>query len=227
MCYKRADMSADYVVFKLIVVGNSSVGKTSLVRQYVDGHNRGWTPTATIGVDFYIRWLQLDGYNVKLQIWDTAGQEKYRGVPGIFYRSANIVFIVYDVSQPASLEAVNFWLEEIHNFTNNDNVVVLVANKVDIDDERAVATAQGRQLAEQHGLLYFETSTLLSGRELEHVIKAAVKQRLDNCYSNHPYNNNNNNNNNNNSGQNSNKVQLSSEGNSTGYYCCGYRDSRQ
>ncbi|ALC48462.1 Rab35 [Drosophila busckii] len=143
-------------MFKLLIIGDSGVGKSSLLIRFSDDTFSGSYIT-TIGVDFKIRTVLIDGLRVKLQIWDTAGQERFRTITSTYYRGTHGVIIVYDVTNGDSFANVRRWLEEIQN---NCDVVnkVLVGNKNDDPDRKVVITEDAQRFARQMDIELFETS---------------------------------------------------------------------
>jgi len=146
-------------VFKIIVVGNSCVGKTCLTYRFCEGKFPNKTE-ATIGVDFREKTLDVDGENIKLQLWDTAGQERFRrSMIHHYYRNVHAVVFVYDVTNTASFEALSQWIEECdgHNLT----VLIpriLVGNKFDCKENQTVNTNRAQMFADMHNMPLFETS---------------------------------------------------------------------
>lgn len=156
--YQQSAMAAkDYDhLFKLLIIGDSGVGKSSLLVRFADNHFSGNYIT-TIGVDFKIRTIELHGEKVKLQIWDTAGQERFRTITSTYYRGTHGVIVVYDVTSGESFANVKRWLHEIDQ---NCEVVnrILVGNKNDDPERKVVLTEDARRFAEQMGIRLFETS---------------------------------------------------------------------
>jgi len=143
-------------LFKLLIIGDSGVGKSSLLVRFADNHFSGNYIT-TIGVDFKIRTIEINGERVKLQIWDTAGQERFRTITSTYYRGTHGVIVVYDVTSGESFANVKRWLHEIDQ---NCDVVnrILVGNKNDDPDRKVVLTEDARRFADQMGIQLFETS---------------------------------------------------------------------
>lgn len=149
--------SKDYDhLFKLLIIGDSGVGKSSLLVRFADNTFSGNYIT-TIGVDFKIRTIDVNGERVKLQIWDTAGQERFRTITATYYRGTHGVIVVYDVTSGESFANVKRWLHEIDQ---NCDVVnrILVGNKNDDPDRKVVLSEDARRFAHQMGIQLFETS---------------------------------------------------------------------
>jgi len=143
-------------LFKLLIIGDSGVGKSSLLVRFADNTFSGNYIT-TIGVDFKIRTIEINGERVKLQIWDTAGQERFRTITSTYYRGTHGVIVVYDVCSGDSFANVKRWLHEINQ--NCDDVArVLVGNKCDDPDRRVVLRDDAGRFASQMGIQLFETS---------------------------------------------------------------------
>jgi len=143
-------------LFKLLIIGDSGVGKSSLLVRFADNQFSGNYIT-TIGVDFKIRTIELNGERVKLQIWDTAGQERFRTITSTYYRGTHGVIVVYDVASGDSFANVKRWLHEINQ--NCDEVSrILVGNKCDDPDRRVVLKEDATRFANQMGIQLFETS---------------------------------------------------------------------
>lgn len=145
----------DYL-FKLLIIGDSGVGKSSLLLRFADDVFTGNFIT-TIGVDFKIRTVEIEGEKVKLQIWDTAGQERFRTITSTYYRGTHGVIVVYDVCSGESFANVKRWLHEIDQNCDNVNRI-LVGNKCDDPENKVVLTEDAHRFADQMGIQLFETS---------------------------------------------------------------------
>jgi len=143
-------------LFKLLIIGDSGVGKSSLLLRFADNTFSG-TYITTIGVDFKIRTIDLGGEKCKLQIWDTAGQERFRTITSTYYRGTHGVIVVYDVCSGDTFANVRRWIHEIDN--NCDNVArILVGNKDDEPERKVVPTSDAQKFAQQIDIPFFETS---------------------------------------------------------------------
>ena len=147
----------DYDV-KLIMLGNSGVGKTSIISRF----SKSQFPEAvraTIYTDFVFKGVCIEGKNLRAQVWDTAGQERYRVVTSAYYREAAGVLLVYDITDYKSFVDVDVWVRELGRFTDLTTIeLVLLGNKSDKAEERQVTVEQGQKLAQQHGCVFLETS---------------------------------------------------------------------
>ncbi|XP_046841209.1 ras-related protein Rab-35-like [Xenia sp. Carnegie-2017] len=150
-------MARDYDhLFKLLIIGDSGVGKSSLLLRFADNTFTG-TYITTIGVDFKIRTIEINGEKIKLQIWDTAGQERFRTITSTYYRGTHGVIVVYDVTSAETFVNVKRWLHEIEQ--NCDDVArVLVGNKNDCPEKKVVITEDATNFSQQIGIKMFETS---------------------------------------------------------------------
>ncbi|KAI8051187.1 GTP-binding protein-like protein [Syncephalis plumigaleata] len=144
-------------LFKLLLIGDSGVGKSCLLLRFTDD---SFTPSfiTTVGIDFKVRTIDLHGRRIKLQIWDTAGQERYRNITTAYYRNAMGVLIVYDITDRQSFSNVSDWIKQVEEHANESVDKLLVGNKCDREVDRAVTVEQGRALASEHGLEFMETS---------------------------------------------------------------------
>lgn len=145
---------------KVVFIGNPSCGKTCLLNRIV---NNDFNPDtdSTIGVDFFTKTLIYFGSVFKLQLWDSAGQEKYRALIPSYIKGASLIFLVYDISNVGSFESVNNWLGFINQNANREvTKIILVGNKKDL--ERKVTCDQGKELADKEKMLFFETSAKTS-----------------------------------------------------------------
>ncbi|KAM3145993.1 GTP-binding protein of the rab [Paramecium bursaria] len=151
-------MQQDYdYLFKLLLIGNSAVGKSSLLLRFADNvFNESFLPT--IGVDFKIRTFDLQGKTVKLQIWDTAGQERFKTITNSYYKGAHGIILVYDVTDKQSFKDIENWLQEIEKYANENVVRLLVGNKNDLESKREVTFDEGKELADSLNIKFIETS---------------------------------------------------------------------
>lgn len=162
-------------LFKLLIIGDSDVGKSSLLLRFADNTFSGNYIT-TIGVDFKIRTVEVEGEKVKLQIWDTAGQERFRTITSTYYRGTHGVIVVYDVTSGDSFANVKRWLHEIEQ---NCEVVnrILVGNKNDCPERKVVLTEDAQRFADQMRIQLFETSAK-ENINVEEMFMAITRQVL-------------------------------------------------
>ncbi|KAL5156899.1 Ras-related protein RABE1c [Glycine soja] len=191
----RARADYDYLI-KLLLIGDSGVGKSCLLLRFSDG---SFTTSfiTTIGIDFKIRTIEQDGKRIKLQIWDTAGQERFRTITTAYYRGAMGILLVYDVTDESSFNSKAFsfgiiiqlvpisdirnWIRNIEQHASDNVNKILVGNKADMDEsKRVVPTSKGQALADEYGIKFFETiaKTDLNVEEVFFSIARDIKQRL-------------------------------------------------
>mmetsp|Transcript_8869 Transcript_8869/g.24076 ORF Transcript_8869/g.24076 Transcript_8869/m.24076 type:complete len:207 (-) Transcript_8869:1742-2362(-) len=144
---------------KIVVLGSAGVGKTCLVVRYVEGKFSN-NIANTIGAAFLIKKLTVDGQKMVLQIWDTAGQERFRSMAPMYYRNAIGSILVYDVTSMESFERVKDWVSELQENADEDIVIVIAANKVDLEEKRVVRNEVAKEFAESVGAALIETSAL-------------------------------------------------------------------
>ncbi|KAL8825645.1 MAG: hypothetical protein Q9170_007712 [Blastenia crenularia] len=153
---------ARFAQFKLVLLGESAVGKSSLVLRFVKDQFDDYRES-TIGAAFLTQTISLDdSTTVKFEIWDTAGQERYKSLAPMYYRNANCAVVVYDITQASSLDKAKAWVKELQRQANENIIIALAGNKADLvasqPDKRAIATADAEAYARESGLLFFETS---------------------------------------------------------------------
>ena len=150
-------MAQHHYVFNYIIIGDSGVGKSCLLLQFTD---KRFEPLhdLTIGVEFGARMVSMDGKNVKLQIWDTAGQESFRSITRSYYRGACGALLVYDVTRRETFAHLQTWLEDAKANANTAITIMLIGNKCDLEGKRQVSKEEGEAFAKQNGLVFMETS---------------------------------------------------------------------
>jgi len=146
----------DYL-FKLLLIGDSGVGKSCLLLRFAD-HTYTESYISTIGVDFKIRTVELDGKTIKLQIWDTAGQERFRTITSSYYRGAHGIIVVYDCTDLDSFNNVKQWLNEIDRYASENVQKLLVGNKVDLVSKKVVDYDTAKDFADKLHIPFLETS---------------------------------------------------------------------
>eukprot|EP00640_Fibrocapsa_japonica_P005028 CAMPEP_0113937722 /NCGR_PEP_ID=MMETSP1339-20121228/4284_1 /TAXON_ID=94617 /ORGANISM="Fibrocapsa japonica" /LENGTH=211 /DNA_ID=CAMNT_0000940595 /DNA_START=65 /DNA_END=700 /DNA_ORIENTATION=- /assembly_acc=CAM_ASM_000762 len=166
-------MSYAYL-FKYIIIGDTGVGKSCLLLQFTD---KRFQPVhdLTIGVEFGARMINIDSKQIKLQIWDTAGQESFRSITRSYYRGAAGALLVYDITRRETFSHLTRWLEEARQNSNSNMVIMLIGNKSDLEHRRAVSTKEGEQFAEENGLIFLETSAKTAENVEAAFIKTAEK----------------------------------------------------
>lgn len=150
----------DYL-FKILVIGDSCVGKSSLVARYTDNFYSN-DFISTIGIDFKIRVAHVNDKYIKLQLWDTAGQERFNTITSTYYRGSHAIIIVFDLTNHTSFENVDKWLYEIDNHAHDNVYKILVGTKADLIEQRQVSQKNINELKNRLGLEYIETSAKTS-----------------------------------------------------------------
>jgi len=155
------------VQYKLVLLGETSVGKSSLVIRFVKGQFHEYQES-TIGAAFLTQTVVVGDYTVKFEIWDTAGQERYHSLAPMYYRGAAAAIVVYDITSAPSFGRAKTWVKELQRQGSQDVVIALAGNKVDRESERKVSADEARKYAEENGLAFIETSakTNINVREL-------------------------------------------------------------
>jgi len=174
-------------LFKFIIIGDEAVGKTCLLLQFTDKRYRT-THQVTVGVEFGSRTVEVSGKMIKLQCWDTAGQDRFRSIVRSYYRGAAGALLVYDITRRESFEHVSQWLSEARSHADADLVLTLVGNKCDKAADRQVSFDEGHAFAQRHGLYFLETSAV-TGHMVDqafHVTARLVDQKnqQNNVYDN-------------------------------------------
>ena len=151
-------ISQDYdYLFKVLLLGDSDVGKSSLILRYTE-ETFNSKLVNSIGVDFKMKKKEIDGKIIKVQIWDTAGHERFRSITYSYYRGANAIIIVFDLSDKKSFINIIEWLKQIEKHAKENVFKFLVGNKSDLIDERKVTYEEAKKYADEHDLPYIETS---------------------------------------------------------------------
>eukprot|EP00759_Apiculatamorpha_spiralis_P026947 PhF_6_TR29860/c0_g1_i1/m.43813/K07889/RAB5C; Ras-related protein Rab-5C len=149
---RPADMQS-----KLVLLGESTVGKSSLVLRFVRNEFPEFQD-CTIGAAFLTQVVNVGSYTVKFDIWDTAGQERYRSLAPMYYRGASAAIVVYDITSPESYKRAKSWLQELRMSGEPNIVMALVGNKSDLAQQRKIETAEASKYAEEEGIIFMETS---------------------------------------------------------------------
>jgi Ras-related protein Rab-2A len=150
-------MSKQVQKISMVVIGDTGVGKSCLLLQFVDRRFSS-VHDLTIGVDFGSRIIELSGEKVKLQIWDTAGQESFRSIARSYYRDAAGALLVFDVTRRDTFDHLSRWLDETRQFASSNICISLVGNKADFASKRVIQREEAQSFADENGLFYIETS---------------------------------------------------------------------
>ena len=151
--------------YKIVMVGSSTVGKSSIVQRLVQGEFSD-DGTTTCGADFYTFTCPVHSENVKLLIWDTAGQERFRSISKSYFRNAVGAILVYDITNLESFDDLTAWLSDFQNLASPNAYILLVGNKIDLENSRQVGAQQVKDFADRHHLETLETSAL-SGKNIQ------------------------------------------------------------
>jgi len=143
--------------YKLVFLGDESVGKTSIITRFMYDHFDD-TYQATIGIDFLSKTMYLEDRVVRLQLWDTAGQERFRSLIPSYIRDSSVAIVVYDITNKQSFINTNKWIEDVRDERGNDVVIMLVGNKTDLQQDRQVTAAEGEEKCKELGVMFMETS---------------------------------------------------------------------
>lgn len=172
-------------LFRLLMLGDSGVGKTCMLRRFTES-DFDTTHISTIGIDFKMKTLEVDGTKVRVQIWDTAGQERYQTITKQYYRRAQGVIFVYDITDKLSFKHIAKWVSDVDEYTTQKMETILVGNKCDDSLKREVSKNQGTKLAGSYGMEFFETSASKniniseSFERLTELVLQAHKRDVDN-----------------------------------------------
>ena len=164
-------------IFKLILIGNSGVGKSCILQRYTK-HTFEESYKCTIGVDFLMKSIIINGQNVKLQLWDTAGQEKYKSMVSSYYRGANVALVVFDITSRPSFEALPIWIENYYKNGPEQKNIILIGNKKDKEEERQVSQEEAEKFSETNNMIYFETSAK-EGENIDYVFNYAAEKLVE------------------------------------------------
>ena len=145
------------IVLKLLLLGDSSVGKTSILLKYIQDKFDESSSISTIGVDYMDKIIDYNNFKIKLQIWDTSGEEKFRTITKNFYRNADGLLVVYDLTRKETYDHIKIWLNEAKEYNSNIKTVLL-GNKLDRENEREVLNKVATDYANKNNLKYLETS---------------------------------------------------------------------
>ena len=167
--YNQYDLS-----FKMIVIGDAGVGKSCLTSKAAKGIFDD-SYSATVGFEFLTFNVKIEGKVIKLQIWDTCGQEIYRSLISSFYRNASLAMMVYSIDSQVSFTHIETWLKEVKLQSNPDIKIFLIGNKADLEDQREVKFSEAKQFKEENGIHYFSEASAKSGLNAQQVFIEAAK----------------------------------------------------
>ena len=144
---------------KLVVIGDSGVGKTNLIKRFITNTFNDKT-RSTVGVEFISKTYKINGKIFKIEIWDTAGQERYKSITAVYYKGAKGALVVYDTTSKDSFDNIDKWMGEVKEKTTNDLKLMIIGNKIDLKEDREVTTEQAMEKAKSFGIPLMETSAL-------------------------------------------------------------------
>ena len=163
------------LVYKILLLGDSEVGKSCFLMRYSDNvfvENY----MATIGLDYKLKYIQLEsGEMIKVQLWDTAGQDRYRTIAKNYYKGSHGILLLYDITKVNSFENIREWIKDIREEVYEKAIIFIIGNKIDKIEERKVSTEQGEKLAQEFNLPFFEASAK-SGENVDEIFKALYKK---------------------------------------------------
>ena len=168
---------------KYIIVGDSSVGKSNILLRFSrntfdPGHQ------ATLGIEYAKKHIQYNNIDYLIQVWDTAGQENFRSVTRAYYKASAVAMVVYDISSEESFEHIQIWIKDCKDLAPKTVQLVLIGNKIDLEEKRVIKTERGKELAHENNMLFFETSAL-NGNGIEEAFQKSIEcidQKIRNGY---------------------------------------------
>ena len=176
-------MSQEYdFLMKLILVGDSGVGKTNILSKYLK-NNFDPDSKATVGVEFGTKNIEIDDKRIKVQIWDTAGQERYKSITSTYYKGAKGAFIVYDITRKSTFDNIDKWIGDLKNNGDENMIVYLVGNKSDLNDMREVRKDEAMTKSEKFNIAFSETSALY-GDNIHKIFQDLMEKVYINFYRN-------------------------------------------
>ena len=167
------------VLFKIVLIGDSFVGKSNIMSKYLmnEFHEDS---KATVGVEFGAKKFDIEGKSVKAQIWDTAGQERYKSITTTYYKGAKGALVVYDITRKETFDSVDRWISELLNSGDKNMTMLLIGNKCDLDNQRQVTKEQGEEKAKAFKVAFLETSAS-SGENLDVAFEMIMKEVYSKC----------------------------------------------
>ena len=165
-------------LFKLILIGDSSVGKSNILLKYLKGQ---FDPNskATVGVEFGTKNVEIKNKKIKIQIWDTAGQERYRSITSAYYKGAKGAFIVYDITRKNTFDNIDKWISDLKTNGDENLAIVLIGNKSDLEERREIQKDEGIKKSEEYKTAFMETSAL-NGDNIDKAFDELINQIYQN-----------------------------------------------
>ena len=172
-------MDTNEFYYKILLLGDSSVGKTCFLLYYTENTFQE-IHLSSIGLDCKFKEVQLkNGETTKIQIWDTAGQDRFRAIARNYFKGAHGIILIYDITNRESFENVENWINQIQEEVSEKVCIVLVGNKIDLEDKRLVSTEEGKKMAEEFGLMFFECSCK-TGDNVNETFQELVEKTVEN-----------------------------------------------
>ena len=166
-------------LYKILLLGDTSVGKTCFLMRYTDNTFQE-IHMSTIGLDYKLKNVQLDdGKMYKIQIWDTAGQDRFRSITKNYYKGAHGIVLIYDITDKKTFENVRNWVRQIKEEVSDKVCIILVANKIDAEEKRVVSTEEGEKMAAEFNIMFFECSAK-TGDNIDNAFNELVKKTIEN-----------------------------------------------
>lgn len=161
-------------LFKLIIIGDSNVGKTNIMSQYIK-QEFNINSKSTVGVEFGNKIIKINDKTIKAQIWDTAGQERYKSITSAYYKGAKGAFIVYDITSKITFDSIDKWIQDLNLFGDKNMTLLLIGNKSDLENKREVKKEDGEEKAKAFGLGFIETSAC-TGDNIDKAFEIMLKE---------------------------------------------------
>jgi len=172
-------MSKKEFLYKILLLGDTQVGKSSFLMRYIDNTFQE-SYLSTVGLDFKVKNVQLDdGKTYRVQIWDTAGQDRFHAITRNYFKNAHGIILIYDVTLIESFQNVKNWIKQIKEEVTDKVSIILVGNKIDMENQRVVSKEEGEKMAASYGLKFFECSAK-TGENVEEIFKDIVTKTVEN-----------------------------------------------
>ena len=168
------------MMFKVVIVGDSFVGKTNIMSKYLKNEFHEDTK-ATVGVEFGSKQFKIEGHNIRAQIWDTAGQERYKSITSAYYKGAKGAFVVYDITRKESFDSTDKWINDLYSSADRKLTIVVIGNKNDLEDQRVITKEQGQEKANKLNIAFMETSAL-TGDNLDKAFEMMMNEVYKKCH---------------------------------------------
>ena len=175
-----ADEDNYEMMFKVVLVGDSFVGKTNIMSKYLKDEFHE-DSKATVGVEFGSKQFTIEGHSIKAQIWDTAGQERYKAITSAYYKGAKGAFVVYDITRKSSFESIDKWVNDLTAAADKKITIIVIGNKSDLEDQRQVPKEKGEEKAAKLEVAFLETSAF-SGENLEKAFELMMNEIYKKCH---------------------------------------------